>query len=340
MGNRKSLFRPIILTVILVLVLTMIQLPYYISTPGMAKELSPIIQVEGGHEEEGTFMLTTVRFGKANIINYALAHVRDFYKIYPEDEIRPEGVSDEEYQQMQLHMMDTSKESASYIAYKKAGRSVTVNDEGVYVEAVIKGMPAEGKLLTGDRISAINNEEIYSAEELIEYVSELSAGTLVTLQVERSEQMEEIGIELASYPGEPTKVGVGISLVTDREVVVNPKVEIDTAEIGGPSAGLMFTLEIYNQLVEEDLTKGYRIAGTGTMNYEGVVGPIGGIEQKIVAADKSEAEIFFAPNEEGDEDSNYKIALEAAAQIKTDMKIIPVDTFEDAVDYLNSLQAK
>ena len=80
---------------------------------------------------------------------------------------------------------------------------------------------------------------------------------------------------------------------------MTPKVTVKTDEIGGPSAGFMFSLEIYNQLTEEDLTKGYQIAGTGTIDADGTVGPIGGIEQKIVAADKAGAEFFFAPNEKG-----------------------------------------
>ncbi|HJV30720.1 MAG TPA: S16 family serine protease, partial [Bacillales bacterium] len=113
-----------------------------------------------------------------------------------------------------------------------------------------------------------------------------------------------------------------------------------TDEIGGPSAGFMFSLEIYNQLTKEDLTKGYQIAGTGTIASDGKVGPIGGIEQKIIAADKAGAEIFFAPNEEGSKHSNYRDALKTAKDIGTKMKIVPIDTFDDAIKYLNTLHNK
>lgn len=116
--------------------------------------------------------------------------------------------------------------------------------------------------------------------------------------------------------------------------------KIDSHEIGGPSAGLMFTLEIYNQLVEEDLTKGHEIAGTGTINEKGEIGPIGGIQQKVVAASDAGAEVFFAPNEKGAEKSNYKDALEAAKDIKTKMKIVPVDTLDDALTYLEKMGDK
>jgi len=103
---------------------------------------------------------------------------------------------------------------------------------------------------------------------------------------------------------------------------------------------LMMSLEIYNQLVDEDITKGYKIAGTGTIDPSGKVGRIGGIEQKIVAAHKSGADIFFAPNENGEKNSNYQMALKTAEDIKTKMVIVPVDTFEDALKYLDSLEPK
>ena len=94
-------------------------------------------------------------------------------------------------------------------------------------------------------------------------------------------------------------MGIGIGLVDDRELIVNPNVRVNTEEIGGPSAGFMFSLEIYNQLTEDDLTRGYNIAGTGTMLQMGTVGEIGGIQQKVIAAEKSGAEIFLAPNQNG-----------------------------------------
>src|SRR5699024_769198 len=107
--------------------------------------------------------------------------------------------------------------------------------------------------------------------------------------------------------------------------------------IGGPSAGLMFSLEIYDQLTEEDLTKGYEIAGTGQVDYDGNVLPIGGIDKKVIAADKAECDIFFDPNEHGMPDSNYQTAKETGEEIGTDMKIVPVDDFEEALSYIDNI---
>ncbi len=89
--------------------------------------------------------------------------------------------------------------------------------------------------------------------------------------------------------------------------------------------------------MDEDLTRGHEIAGTGTINEKGEIGPIGGIQQKVVAASDAGAEVFFAPNEKGAEKSNYKDALEAAKDIKTKMKVVPVDTLDDALMYLEKM---
>lgn len=354
MNNLKSVSKSWIIVVIIALLITFVQLPFYISSPGMATELAPIVNVEGGGKERGSFSLTTVRIGKANVVQYAWAKVNDYYEIYPEDYIRPDGETEDEYSNRQLHMMENSKEQATVVAYTKAKKEIDIKYNGVYVMSVISGMPAEKVLQIGDRLFSVDGHAMKSSEEFIKYVSTKSKGDTVKLKLERKGKTMEVKVPLALFPKEQTgeqkdKVGLGILLVTDRKVEVNPPVTINTEKIGGPSAGLMFSLEIYNQLIDEDLTKGYKIAGTGTINYEGEVGRIGGIHQKIVAADKSDVEIFFAPNERGktrvDKNgekilTNYQEALETAKDIKTDMKIIPVNTFDDAVDYLEKLQPK
>lgn len=115
----------------------------------------------------------------------------------------------------------------------------------------------------------------------------------VSIEYMRNGKQLKENLNVKTIPNGNGRVGIGVSIVTERELVVDPKVKINSNEIGGPSAGLMFTLEIYNQLVEEDLTKGHEIAGTGTINEKGEVGPIGGINQKVVAASDAGAEVFF-----------------------------------------------
>ncbi len=315
-------------------------LPYYVSKPGMAKELEPIIEVENGYDEEGNFMLTTIRMGKANIYAYAIAKMSKYQEIYPVEAVRSKNESDEEYNVRQLHMMDGSKTNAIEVAYKKANLPINYEFKGVYVLNIIEDMPADGMLKPGDRIIKIDGNRFNSMDKFIDYINGKKAGDKLSVTYERNEKSKTVSIEIAQFPQDKNKVGIGIGLVDDKEIVVEPEVHINTEEIGGPSAGLMFTLEIYNQLTKSDLTRGYQIAGTGTIASDGTVGRIGGIEQKVVAADKAGAEIFLAPNEKGAKDSNYKMAVKTAKDIDTKMKIVPIDNFDDAVQYLEKLKEK
>lgn len=322
------------------------QLPFYYSQPGGAKVLDNVIDVEGGFKEEaGSFMLTTVQMGKANLFFYVWAQLSPYRLLYPEEQIRYEGETDEDYQHRQLMAMTGSQEVASIVAYEKAGKSIDFDYKGVLVTSIIEGMPASTVLQRGDHIVGIDGIEILTSEQLIEFLQEMDETDTVELSVIRDGNKQKVEIGFAAFPEEMNapdgRVGIGISApLTDREVTFDPAVTIDTSQIGGPSAGLMFSLEIYNQLVEQDITKGYQIAGTGTLNEEGKVGRIGGAKQKIVAADKAGADYFFAPNEDGATNSNYQEALLAAEDIGTSMKVIPIDYFDEALLFLESLPEK
>ena len=123
-------------------------------------------------------------------------------------------------------------------------------------------------------------------------------GDQVQLEVKRDDEILTKQLTLQEIPKTNGRVGLGISYSESKLIQTNPEVDVDTEDIGGPSAGLMFTLEILNQLVDEDITKGYKIAGTGEMLEDGTVGRIGGVEKKVVAAHKEGMAVFFAPNDE------------------------------------------
>ncbi|MFT4416106.1 SepM family pheromone-processing serine protease [Fredinandcohnia humi] len=336
--RNKRYIQALLIGIVIAVIGTFIQLPYYVTKPGMAQELDPIINVENGYEEKGEFMLTTIRMGQANIFSFAWAKINKYHKILPINHVRREDESDEEYNNRQLYYMEDSQESAITVAYSYANKPVTVKNHGIYVMKILKGMPAEDSLKPGDRIYAVDGKEVTHQDEFISYVSNKKENDVIKLSIDRNGKEETVTIPIVPFPDQPEKVGIGIELITDQEVITEPKLSIDTEKIGGPSAGLMFSLEIYNQLIEKDLTNGMRIAGTGTIDNDGNVGPIGGIGQKIVAADKSDVDIFFAPNENGAPDSDYREALKTAKDIDSEMKIVPVDTFEDALNYLLELK--
>ncbi|MEC5188467.1 SepM family pheromone-processing serine protease [Geobacillus thermodenitrificans] len=325
---------------VLAFLLFFVKLPYYVMMPGSAQYLKPLVHVENGDRDEGTFMLTTVRMGRANVVAYLLAHIRPFYELHPVEEIKQEGESDKEYTMRQLELMEQSKEAAIVVAYQHAGKPVTNEAKGVYVMSVLPNMPAAGRLEAGDRIAAIDGQSINTSEQIVSYVREKQAGDRVRVTFIRDRKQHEAELVLKPFPHHPNQIGLGVTLRTDYDVRTDPPVEVDSEQIGGPSAGLMFSLEIYNQLVDEDITKGRKIAGTGTIDIHGEVGPIGGIAQKVVAADREGADVFFAPNEHGAPSSNYREAVRTAKKIGTKMKIVPVDTFDEAIRYLRSMPEK
>lgn len=320
-----------------------IPMPYFLIQPGTAEEIRPMIKVTGGYtNEKGTFMLTTVLLGKANLLTYGYAKINSGnIDTYPQEEILARGESSEEYNQRQELVMKNSQDIATLVAFRHANVPVKVVPLGVVVTMLVEGMPAEKVLHIGDRIKAVNGKTIQKAIELVNTVKGKKAGDKISVTFVHNDQVQTAEIALQEFntpsSSDGPKAGIGIVPSDMQTVIPSKKVTVHSGEIGGPSAGLMFTLEIFNQITKEDWTKGYRIAGTGTIDADGNVGQIGGIQHKIVAADRSGAEIFFVPKDINTGDSNEKDAFAEAKKINTNMRLVPVGNFNDAIAYLRSL---
>lgn len=328
-----------ILGIILIL-LYFIPLPYYVTKPGLAEPLRPYVKVAGAKKDKGEFMLTTVSMGKANVYSYLGTKLNDTYHLYKINDIKVSGESDEDYQFRQLRYMEESKQAAILNAYKQANKSYKVIENGIIVVSVIKEMPAYNVLMLGDIITKINGKAIHSLNDFTKTIKSSKPGTNFQLEVDRKGEKKYYTIKTKAFKNEPKRSGIGVSIAENLKLSTKPKVKINSEEIGGPSAGLMFALEIYDQLEDENLAKGYEIAGTGTIDKNGVVGPIGGISQKIVAASKSGAEIFFAPSENGRKNSNYYEAVQSAKKHHLKIKIVPINTYEQVISYLENLKTK
>ncbi|WP_153731190.1 SepM family pheromone-processing serine protease [Sporosarcina obsidiansis] len=334
----------------LVAVLALYPLDMYISRPGGAYNLKPLVEVVGGdQDEQGTFSLMTIAIGKATPITYAFSHVSDKMKLLPAANVRRHGENDEEYSIRQKKLMTDSKMHAISVAFEKTGLPIERIFKGIYIVGVVPEGAAVGKLQVGDLIQSIDQKKLSSAQEFMDEIGDKSAGENVSLQVKRGGQVLTIPLQLQTLPGTDKRVGLGIQFEEEIELRTEPKVDIHTEDIGGPSAGLMFTLELMNRLLDEDLTKGYNIAGTGEMLEDGTVGRIGGIDFKVIAADRQDIEIFFAPDDELPIEvkrknpqlvSNYEEAKTTADKIGTKMKIVPVKTVDDALRYLEQLEEK
>lgn len=322
----------------------------YITKPGGAYPLEPLVTVQGGDtDDKGTMSLMTIALAKATPITYAWAKIANNQNILQTNQVRNPNEDDEEYSVRQLKLMSQSQFNAILVAFQKADQPYKIISKGVFVLNVLPNGAADGLLKAGDRIVSIDDIDSAVQQKVVDYLKEKGVNDTVQLSVERDGSVQNFDIQLKPIPGVADRAGLGITFMEDKIIETTPEVFIRSEDIGGPSAGLMFTLELLNQLMEEDLTKGYDIAGTGEMEGNGEVGRIGGIDLKVVAADAAGIDIFFAPDDQLPDEvlqrnpslqSNYEAASEAAKKIGTSMKIVPVRTVDDALAYLEKLEPK
>ncbi|WP_107947651.1 SepM family pheromone-processing serine protease [Lysinibacillus parviboronicapiens] len=331
--------------------LMLYRLDAYIMKPGSAYDVSKFVTVSDGDiDEAGTMSLMTVAMQQATPFTYLWAKTQKYQKLMDINQVRNPLEDDEEYNIRQLKLMSDSQFNAKYVAFQRAGLEVTIHFEGVFVLNVLDGGASDGLLKAGDEIIQVDGQKISNQQMLVELLKEKQLGDEVTIQFVRDKKEQQETVTLKEIPqSEEKRAGLGITYAESKSIETNPNVTMKTEDIGGPSAGLMFTLEILNQLLDENLTKGYAIAGTGEMLIDGSVGRIGGIDYKVIAADRDGMEIFFAPDDEisaqmkakyPELESNYTTAVKTAKDIGTKMKIVPVKTVDDAIAYLKQLQPK
>ncbi|SEN15580.1 SepM family pheromone-processing serine protease [Lihuaxuella thermophila] len=320
----------------------LLPIPYFAMGPGSAIDVSPLVHVGTSQpDEKGTFLLTTISLKEGNVFDYLYSKITGQTELVPEREILAQGESEEEYARRQAENMIASQNNAIIAAYRQAGRPVKVEVSGIEIFQLLKNRNTG--LKEGDLIKKVDGRAFSSTEQLIQYLGTKTPGEVVTVNLIRGKKQMEKKVELVELPaapGEKKRAGLGIIPVVRVKVNISPPAEIHTQNIGGPSAGLMFSLEVLNRLLPEDLTKGYRIAGTGTISQTGEVGQIGGIQYKVIAADREDAEIFFCPRDREPGDENEKTARETAEKIGTPMKIVPVSSLQEAVRYLQHLPAR
>jgi len=340
-----------VVLLVVICFLMLYRLDAYIMKPGSAYDVSKFVTVENNHtENKGSMSLMTVAMQQATPFSYLWAKTQKYQKLMDITQVRNPLEDEEEYNVRQLKLMSDSQFNAKYIAFQKAGLQTTIHFDGVFVLNVLDGGASDGLLKAGDEIIEVDGHKINNQQMLVDLLKPKELGDKATVRFIRNKNEQEVTITLKEIPrAEEKRAGLGISYAESKSIETNPKVTMKTEDIGGPSAGLMFTLEILDQLLKEDLTKGYAVAGTGEMLVDGSVGRIGGIDYKVIAADRDGMEIFFAPDDEispelkakhPELESNYATAVKTAKEIGTKMKIVPVKTVDDAINYLKQLQPK
>jgi PDZ domain-containing protein len=323
MGARmRHPFRTTVFTVVAVALVAAawIRLPYYAVGPGPARSVTELIDYaeQPRYEPSGHLVMTTVRYFQVSPLQALWAWVNPNWSVLPRSDLYPPGVPTDVQIQRSISQMDQSKIDATYLVLRKLDDYPKTHGDGALVESTVPDCPADGKLFPGDVITTIDGRTIHDQADASQAISAAGPGQRLRFRVDVDGKPER-----ASFVREPCG-GVHRPLVGVVLFDTFPfDVSISSADVGGPSAGLMWALGLYELMTPGDLTAGRTIAGTGTIDpTNGHVGPIGGIRDKVVAAEQAGATIFLAPADN----------MAELHDVDTGgMKVISVATFGDAV---------
>jgi PDZ domain-containing protein len=324
------------LTLVLIAALaagSLIRLPFYSLQPGPARDVTKLVSIRGEstYPSRGALLLTTVAVSARPISLYeGLASVFDpATELVQRSVIVSPGLSDAQQDELNLVDMLQSKYAAAVVAMRALGRPVP-RIPGARVVHVFKDSPSAGKLRDGDVITGIDGVSVIDVVALTTRIRAHKPGEQVTVAVQRADKVLTMRVGTrrgTDEEGKPRPV-IGVSLAPAFRFPVD--VQIDTQDIGGPSGGLVFALAIAEVLGRGDLTKGHVVAATGTIDLDGRVGEIGGIEQKVRAAERSGADVFLVPASEAAQ----------AQKVARSLRVIGVRTLDEALLALEGLSAR
>jgi PDZ domain-containing protein len=334
----RRLVRPLFLPLSLMLITTaalVVPMPVFLESPGDVLGLAERVTVDapGAGEVDGDFLLTTVFLEPGTMVGLVGGWLDEEVRAIPSTSLLPPGVDSRQYFDRQRDLFRETSDVAAAVGLRAAGYDVDVEaftGDGALVVEVVPGSPAAGLLRPGDVIVAAGRRDVHVAQDLRDRITAVGEGAPLELTVERDGEPSPVQVTPAAVPGvsDSPIIGIGLETLNPRTDLPVP-VEVDSGRVGGPSAGLMIALTVYDKADPADLADGRRIAGTGTIGADGRVGPIGGITQKVLAAARQDVDVFLAPGAQME-------TARAAVPSSSDLEVIGVATFDDAVRALRS----
>jgi Lon-like protease len=303
-----------------------LELPYLAFSTGPVSDAADAIVASevDTYPPEGELLMLTVVSQDVNPFEALIAGVDPTIDLVPKEAYRQPDESDEDYRKRVLQQMDDSQIRAITVALEYLGYEMVPTD--VLITDLVPDLPAADVLQIGDSVDSFNGTEIVRSTDLTAALDGLEPGDIVDLEVTREGTTQDLQVELAARDDEEGGAMIGIIV---GELTEPPfPVSIRAGNVGGPSAGMMHALAIIDTLTPGEMTKGHIVAGTGTIGYDATVGAIGGVRQKVVAAEAAGADYILVP------EGNYEAALTAPRE---SIEIVSVATLQDAIDFLDGL---
>jgi PDZ domain-containing protein len=299
----------------------------YIFLPDVAHPVDPLVSVpapDATHDrDQGGIYFVDVIVRKATLIERLFPGLRDGADLVPANQVVPPGANDRQRRTLDLQEMSRSQSIASAVALRALGKKVVATPTGALVDAVDPRAPAADKVHPGDRIVAVDGEEVGTPSDLRRLVSPRKAGSTIRLTLASTKSQRIVSVETTTSGGR-TVIGVVVEQAVDVKLPV--PVKIDAGNVGGPSAGLAFALDIMEEL-GRNVDQGHKVAATGEIALDGSVLPVGGLKQKTIGARKAGVDIFLVPAGEN--------AVEAR-RYADGLRIVPVKSFRQALSALRT----
>jgi Lon-like protease len=304
----------------------------YLFLPDEAKPLADRVTVEGEQPSPpGGIYYVDVIVRKASFLEELVSAARpDGADLVPEQALVPPGSSFAERRRQNLRQMDRSQEIAAAVALRELGYDVSAEPEGALVVGVANGAPADGKLEPTDVIVGVDGSPVKTPEDLRRLIGEHEPGDTVRLRVRRGGATRTVEVGTVESPQEKERPVIGVQIEQSADIQLPREVEIDLGGVGGPSAGLAFALEIAESL-RGNIDRGLNVAATGEIELDGSVVPVGGVKQKVIGARRAGADVFLVPAGEN---------AEVARRYAGDLRVIPVESFRQALRELATLPKK
>jgi Lon-like protease len=304
----------------------------YILLPDTAHPVAPLVTVQGGHDPKGPggVLFVDVFERRASMFESLFPWIHKGATLVPARLIVPPGVSDKAVRQADLHAMTISQKVAAAVALRRLGYKVVAKPSGVIVAALDERSHAVGKVQPSDLIVSVNRTPTPTIAKLRAILAKVNVGETVTLGIVRGAEHHTIAIKTIADTRNAKRSIVGFAPEQAAEIKLPVKVQIDAGNVGGPSAGLAFALEVMEEL-GRDVDHGYRVAATGALELDGAVTPIGGVKQKTFGVRNAHADVFLVPA--GDN-------AREARRYADGLRIIPVKSFPQALRALATLPRK